>query len=430
MKVLVLAYGSRGDVQPFAALAIALKAQGHTVRFLAPENFEAYARALGLDYVGLPGDTRKLTEDALGKRYLIQNNARRFLKRMADLVRPGYDALADALYEAASGQDLIVAGAVVAHLAASVAEAKGAAFADVHLVPYAPTRGFPPPILLPSGFSLGPFNAPLGRLMQWGWWQQVKGDVQRARKRWGMQPASEDPQSAHFRKGGLTLMAVSEAFCPRPKDWPVNLVQTGPWNLTAEQAAVLPGDHRDEGFARWIEEGAPPVFFGLGSMPVLDPMTMMDLVGEVCEDLDLRGVLGLGWSGELKDLADCDLPEGLALSESCDHAWLFPQCSAVMHHGGSGTTQAASLAGCAQVVCPVFADQPWYAQRIQTLGAGVSLPFRRLNPDRLKRALLQAFDEGLQARAGELGQQLRAEPGVEAAVLAIKNYLGAGQNGA
>jgi len=40
MRVLIATYGSRGDVQPMVALAIALRNQGADVRFCAPADQE------------------------------------------------------------------------------------------------------------------------------------------------------------------------------------------------------------------------------------------------------------------------------------------------------------------------------------------------------------------------------------------------------
>jgi hypothetical protein len=49
------------------------------------------------------------------------------------------------------------------------------------------------------------------------------------------------------------------------------------------------------------------------------------------------------------------------------HAWLLPRTAAVVHHGGAGTTGAGLRAGVPNVVCPWFADQPLWAERVHAL---------------------------------------------------------------
>ena len=45
--------------------------------------------------------------------------------------------------------------------------------------------------------------------------------------------------------------------------------------------------------------------------------------------------------------------------------WLFPRVSAVVHHGGSGTT-----AGRPSLLCPMIGDQQYWAEPVHALGAG------------------------------------------------------------
>lgn len=53
---------------------------------------------------------------------------------------------------------------------------------------------------------------------------------------------------------------------------------------------------------------------------------------------------------------------------------LLPTCSAIVHHGGSGSTMAAAAFGVPQLVVPHFADHFTNAARLTAVGAGTSLP--------------------------------------------------------
>src|SRR4051812_18564914 len=50
MSVVVSAAGTRGDVQPLAALGLALRRAGHEVVICAPLDFGEWVVSLGLDY--------------------------------------------------------------------------------------------------------------------------------------------------------------------------------------------------------------------------------------------------------------------------------------------------------------------------------------------------------------------------------------------
>jgi sterol 3beta-glucosyltransferase len=54
MNITLMAFGSRGDVQPFLALAIALRERGHHVTLAAPSDFEAQVNAYGIPYLRIP----------------------------------------------------------------------------------------------------------------------------------------------------------------------------------------------------------------------------------------------------------------------------------------------------------------------------------------------------------------------------------------
>jgi UDP:flavonoid glycosyltransferase YjiC (YdhE family) len=52
MKLALIAYGTRGDVQPFLSLAWALQERGHTVRLIAPRNTAAWIQRAALPSLG------------------------------------------------------------------------------------------------------------------------------------------------------------------------------------------------------------------------------------------------------------------------------------------------------------------------------------------------------------------------------------------
>jgi UDP:flavonoid glycosyltransferase YjiC (YdhE family) len=104
------------------------------------------------------------------------------------------------------------------------------------------------------------------------------------------------------------------------------------------------------------------------------------------------------------------------------HRWLFPRASAVIHHGGAGTTAAVMRAGVPSAVVWFLGDQPTWGKRIARLGVGTPpVRFSRFSASWLDRTLQQlTSDQQMRARAAELGARIRAEDGVGEAVAAIE----------
>ena len=60
MRYGIITTGSRGDVQPFIALALALMEKGHQVTVITNENFRAFVEGFGVSYRPITGDTEKI----------------------------------------------------------------------------------------------------------------------------------------------------------------------------------------------------------------------------------------------------------------------------------------------------------------------------------------------------------------------------------
>jgi sterol 3beta-glucosyltransferase len=111
--------------------------------------------------------------------------------------------------------------------------------------------------------------------------------------------------------------------------------------------------------------------------------------------------------------------------ESVPHDWLFRRVSAVVHHGGAGTTATGLRYGRPTVVVPFFADQPFWGERVHRLGAGPPpIPFARLSVERLAQAIDQAVnDPTLRLNAESLAEKLKIEDGVGQAVGFVQAFL-------
>jgi UDP:flavonoid glycosyltransferase YjiC (YdhE family) len=128
-----------------------------------------------------------------------------------------------------------------------------------------------------------------------------------------------------------------------------------------------------------------------------------------------------GWGG----LQAGELPKHVFGADAIPHDWLFPRVAAVVHHCGAGTTGAGLRAGVPTVGVPHFADQYFWARRIERLGVGPrAIPRRKLTIDRLAQAIRAATDDpGIRDRARALGERVRSEDGVAVAVERATSYF-------
>jgi sterol 3beta-glucosyltransferase len=149
------------------------------------------------------------------------------------------------------------------------------------------------------------------------------------------------------------------------------------------------------------------------------------LVREAAEQAEARLLVVQGW-GDL--VADETLPAHVHVERDVPHAWLFPRCGAVLHHGGSGTTGAAARAGVPTIIAPLGFDQGFWATRMEALGtSAATLPRRTLAVAPLAAAIRRALgDPRLRETAAALGAALRAEPGTAEALARIEAHAARG----
>jgi UDP:flavonoid glycosyltransferase YjiC (YdhE family) len=213
-----------------------------------------------------------------------------------------------------------------------------------------------------------------------------------------------------------TICGFSPSILPVPTDWPPHHHVTGHWFLDEPASWQPPAD-----LVRFLEDGPPPIYVGFGSMGETDPERITRVALEALALCDRRGVLLSGWSG----MGDVSLPATVHHIDAIPHSWLFPKMAALVHHGGMGTTAAGLRAGVPAAVVPLGGDQPFWARRIEQLGAGVRCAsLAKVTAKRLADIVDSiTTDAGLRRQAAVLGERIRAEDGVGQAVAVIQEHV-------
>ncbi|MDG4820817.1 glycosyltransferase [Asanoa sp. WMMD1127] len=414
MKAFVLAFGTRGDVQPFVALGRALVDAGHEVLVAGPACYAPLAAALTVPYAPLDDRWNRLTDEPHIQEALATNYRGLKAKRTAvEVVRRTRQYIAAALDDITAAvpaqTDVVVHHTLLPgqHLA----EALGVPSVPVALQPnWVPTGAFPCPMWtpawLPRSFNRLSYRpAALVPQMLLG----AVGKHWRARLGLRSRRGSGDP----FRRpdGGpaSVLQAFSRHVLPEPADWPGYAPVTGYWTLADEDrgpSAALAG---------FVDSGPPPVYVGFGSMRGLNPESIGEMVQQMVDATGLRAVVAAGSGGIAMNGANTD---SVHVVDEAPHDWLFPRTAAVIHHGGAGTTAAALLAGRPQVICPFTGDQPFWSQRMHAIGVATEpVPQRRITAERLVDAVeATRSDTTMPRRAAEVGELVRSEGGTQRAV--------------
>ncbi|GAA1003340.1 glycosyl transferase family 1 [Acrocarpospora pleiomorpha] len=424
MKVLILAHGTRGDVQPYAALALALQRAGHQAVLAAPAASAALAESHGLAFTPVHDGPNTLIDDPR-IRQAIETNYRglagkkaalQVMRASKPLMARVFADMVAAAFDTASGTgpyDLVVHGpSIPGH---RIAEELGVPAVPALLQPmWVPTDAFPNPMLpirLPHRFNRAtylPFKLmlrPFGAIAD----KSLNLPNRRGRHDFLRRP-----------DGGpaTVLHGFSRHLLPPGAGYPASVHTTGFWYLPAAPAWTPPTE-----LTRFLEQGPPPVYIGFGSMAGTDPARIGRIVAEAITLARVHAVVVSGWGGiAVDDLLDT-LPDQVIALKEAPHDWLFPRMAAIVHHGGSGTTGAALASGRPQVICPFVADQPFWAARAHAAGiAPAPQPQRHLTPHGLAEAIGRAVtDPAMSKRAEQLAAAVSEEAGVTTAVTVLES---------
>ncbi|HYD99642.1 MAG TPA: glycosyltransferase, partial [Alphaproteobacteria bacterium] len=326
MKILIVTYGSQGDIRPLVALGAGLVRAGHRVVFPADPAFRGLIERHGLDFAPLSGDIRAAAAGAEGRAmYRRGANPVNLTRALMAMARAHALDWGREFRAAAEGADAVLAAGLGFYTGLGLAQAVGALPVGVALQPMGPTAEFPPPLMtprrLPSWANKGLHLALLALM-----WLAFRGPVNRVRREvLGLPPLGLAALFAEWpRRGWPLLHGYSRHLVPPPADWPDFIDITGFWTLD-EAAAYAP----PPALENFLAAGEPPVYVGFGSMAGYDPGETTALVLRALGGR--RAVLARGWGG----LDAADLPPGVFGLDEAPHDWLFPRMAAIVHHGGA-----------------------------------------------------------------------------------------------
>lgn len=418
MHLVIATSGSRGDVQPYLALALRAQREGLRVTLATHDVFRPWVEAQGIAFRPLFGDPVGMLS-APGARAWLSTGSRVGMLQFVREFGRSFTALADGmladLATVTADADIVVHG-MVCMAAAQLWPARGTPVMGGWLAPLTPTRAFPV-----AGFTYRPVRSVWDERRNWVshlvgeqlLWQPSRAAVNRWRRR-SLQSAPL-PLLGPFRdqrtRDYPVCYAYSPAVLPSPADWPAWIATTGWWYL--DTPAYQPSPALDA----FLSAGEAPVAIGFGSMTPQDSEWLTRIIIDACAQAECRAILLQGWGA----LGRTSLPHTMHVESDVPHDWLFPRCSGIVHHGGAGTTGAAVRSGTPSQIIPLGFDQLFWGSRLNTLGVAPP-PIRRrdLTVPALAAALRRLrTDAALRDAAAALGAVVRAEDGTGLALTRI-----------
>ncbi len=410
-RIVLATFGSFGDLHPYMAIALELKARGHRPVIATTDRYLDKVTAAGIEFhavrpdASLFGDERELLrlvmDSTKGSQYVIR-------EVMLPNLRDAYD---DTL-AIAKDADLLVSHPL-SYTVPIIAEQLGKPWVATVLQPLMFLSRFDAPVM-----PQGQFLVPLYRRSSWlagllfdfaknylmrGWDEPI----QKLRRDAGLPPNPRNPfLDGQFSPFG-NLALFSHALAAPQADWPAKTTVTGfCFYDQQEHARGMPAE-----LAAFLDAGPPPIVFTLGTSAVMVAGNFYQESLKAAKKLNRRCIFLIG-KDERNQLGE--LPPGMIAADYAPYSELFPRAAAIVHQGGAGTTGQAMRAGKPTIIVPFSHDQPDHAARLKRRGVSETVSRHGYSAQTILPALKRILnDPGYAQRAAILGEEVRREDGVK-----------------
>ncbi len=412
--ITILCAGSRGDFQPYIALAQQLKKFGKQVRIAGQKEFESFVNHYEIEYFpinvdieALNIDPRMLEEAGSADNPLKMLLAFNKMKAYGEYTTKEY-------YKACQNSELIIyhPGLTIGYFAAQelgIPAVLASPFPMHKTKEYLSviTYGKSKPTTINKKLSY--------QMLQVMLWMAGKGSVRSFwKKHFGRLPRDfGSPYENHNKANQPALISCSNYVFERPLDWNPHIHQKGYW-FVEEKDDFAP----DQSLIDFIQAKEKPIYIGFGSMAM---MKKHDELGELV-------VNAIRKSGKRAIISGFGKPDNLTddiyAIDGIPHSWLFKHVSAVCHHGGAGTSAAGFRAGVPSIIVPFSNDQFAWAHRSYDLNIGVKpIYVKNLSADNLADAIIVACQPDIIAEAKAMGVKIQSENGAEDCAKVIIDLL-------
>ncbi len=414
LNIGIFTYGTRGDVQPYIALALGLIDKGHSVILAAPENFKDLVESFGIAFHPLHGNAEEGMNSPEGQSVLKSENTIKLMKYFFKVLHDARVPLRKSYIEGIDKVDFIIANAATLPITSVVAEKQNKKFTITYFMPpLLPTNEFPAGDFDLLNFSW--YNKLTYKIIHLFFWKFMKKEVNEFRQELGLSILKENLLYHIEKQKPLDLYCLSPSLIPQPKDWDENHKITGFLTVPAIEKA----DEDPAGLNDWIQQGDKPVYIGFGSNGIGNPEKFIEVITAVLNQTDERILFCTGW-GIYENLPK---HKNLFVTKYVNHHTFLPKCKIGIFHGGAGTLSAMLKNNLPVIIISFYTDQPTWGKIIERRKLGAHIPVKKLNEYKLIAAITKVQTDEVKKNVLKMGEQLRNENGLENAITEIEKYF-------
>lgn len=418
-RIVFSTFGSLGDLHPYLAIALELKAMGHLPVLATSAFYREKVEDLGLEFAAVRPDVTDFHDDQ-GK---LMAEAMHPVKGPEFVIRKGMMPHLEATYTdlkcACQEADLLVSHPLT-FPAPIVHQLTGIPWVSTVLAPVSLFSCTDPPLLgpvpwlarlhvmTPRAYRL---MFEMGKRMFLPWVRPV----QHLRQKLGLPPGTLHPLFEGQHSPSLVLALFSEALAAPQPDWPPATLQTGFCMLPASSEPPLDGS-----LEAFLAAGEAPLVFTLGSAAVMSPGQFFHESLRAAELVGMRAVFITG--RDQKPPFPEGLPQWALAVEYASFSRLFSQAALIVHQAGIGTTGQVMLSGRPSLAVPFSHDQPDNARRLERIGAARVLSISHYRADRAAHGIASAL-ESCKSAAAALPARIQTEGGAPLAARALIDIL-------
>lgn len=422
-RIVLSTFGSFGDIHPYVAIALELKARGHSPVIATSEVYREKMDAAGIEFSPVrpdmpsydqPDEVTKLADELI--------DARGGTEKVIGLFTQNLHEIYEDLDTVVQGADLLLTH-LLPFVGPLIAQKRRIPWVSSILAPISFFSAYDPPVppQMPALHNLLKLSPIIGRMFYWiaaHKLEKTMEPVYSLRSELGL-PRGEQPLLRGQHSPQMVLALFSSVLGSPQPDWPVNTRVTGfPFY---DRRDYFGEDQKQVELWKFLKGGPAPIVFTLGSSAF---WVAKDFYRDSIRAAQALGQRALLLIGHQRNLPRDPLPEGIAAFEYAPFGEVLPLAKAIVHQGGVGTTGQSLRAGRPQLILPHAHDQFDNASRVGRIGCGRSIPRPQYNSESATRELKALLgNSAYSAAAQEIGVQVRRENGAAAASDAIEEVL-------
>ena len=422
-RIVLSTFGSFGDIHPYIAIALELKARGHRPVMATSEVYREKMDAVGLELRRVRPDLPSYDEpDELSRLSVELMEPRGGTEKVIELLTPNLREVYEDLDAAVAGADLLLTHPLPL-VGPIVAQKRGLPWVSSVLAPISFFSAYDPPVLaqMPALYHLQRRSVALSRLLYRiasHRLEELMQPVYRLRAELGL-PRGAQPLLAGQHSPALVLALFSSVLAKPQPDWPPNTRVTG--FAFYDRRDFFGETEMQQELEEFLDAGPRPLVFTLGSSAF---WVAEDFYRDPIKAAQALGQRALLLIGHARNLPTESLPEGVAAFEYAPFSQVLPRALAIVHQGGVGTTGQGLHSGRPVLVVPHAHDQFDNAARVARLGCGRMIARPRYNARNATRQLEAILgNQDYFTNAAEVARQVQNENGARAAVDAIEEVL-------